>query len=315
MLFIPIKLDELKPGQAIYFPLYYSSGEMAVDAGFTPESEEQVAALVERGLCRGIPDPDEEQQEKEEGMLNNMLGQPLKPIAGTNEPAASPQRNADIRTLEQIPLKIGENIQLQFQSEAETERCIVTLIGYLANQGVIVSTPMLNGRYMNIREGQIFVVRMFSGKSAYAFTANTIKTTNVPFPHLHLSWPKEVRGLMIRGSSRAKTSIICHATLENGKSSACIARDISNGGALIAAKEKIGEVGDKLTLKMRFKINNAEHLLTPECTIRSANPAKGGEDEGSFMHGLSFHNLSSQDMLVISAVLYQNMMNDQQEEK
>lgn len=314
MLYIPIKAEELKPGQALYFALYYSSGEMAIDAGFTPESQEQVDALVERGLCRGIPDPDEEQQEKEEGMRNILLEQPLKRNAGSNEAPASPQRNADIRTLEQIPLKIGENIQLQFQSEAVTERCIVTLIGYLANQGVIVSTPMLNGRYMNIREGQVFVVRMFSGKSAYAFTANTVKSTNVPFPHLHLSYPKEVRGLMIRGSSRAKTSIICHATLENGTSSACIARDISNGGALIAAKEKIGEVGDKLTLKMRFKINNAEHLLTPECTIRSANPAKAGEDEGSFMHGLSFHNLSSQDMLVISAVLYQNMMNDQQAE-
>lgn len=314
MLFIPVKPEELKPGLTIYFPLYYASGEMAVDAGFVPENEEQVQALVERGLCRGIPDPDEEQEESDEETRNNLLQQPLKPIAGAND-AAAPQRGADVRTLEQVPLKIGENIQLQFQSDAETERCIVTLIGYLANQGVIVSTPMLNGRLMNIREGQIFVVRLFSGKSAYAFTANTIKSTNVPFPHLHLSYPREVRGLMIRGSSRAKTNIICHAALENGKSAACIARDISNGGALIAAKEKIGEVGDKLTLKMRFKINNAEHLLTLDCTIRSANPAKAGEDEGSIMHGLSFNNPSSQDMLVISAVLYQNMVNEQQAEK
>lgn len=313
MLYIPVRLEELKPGQTIYFPLYYASGEMAVDAGFIPENEEQVQALVERGLCRGIPDPDEEKSDEE--IHSDLLQQPLKPIAGANETSASPQRNADVRALDQIPLKIGENIQLQFQSDSETERCIVSLIGYLANQGVIVSTPMLNGRYMNIREGQIFIVRMFSGKSAYAFTANTVKTTNVPFPHLHLAWPKEVRGLMVRGSSRAKTNIICHATLTNGKSAACVARDISSGGALIAAKEKIGEPGDILTLKMRFKISNAEHLLTLDCTIRSVNPAKAGEDEGSIMHGLSFNNPSSQDLLVISAVLYQNMVNEQQAEK
>ncbi|MFA6904043.1 MAG: hypothetical protein WC236_13280 [Gallionellaceae bacterium] len=55
ILFIPIKLEELKPGLTIYFPLSYASGEMAINAGLTPESEEQVTALVERGDAAASP--------------------------------------------------------------------------------------------------------------------------------------------------------------------------------------------------------------------------------------------------------------------
>jgi hypothetical protein len=79
----------------------------------------------------------------------------------------------------------------------------VTLIGYLADQGVIVSTPMIDGSVMMIREGQIFVVRLFSGKTAYAFTAVTNRVSHMPFPHLQLSYTKEVRGLVVWQRARA----------------------------------------------------------------------------------------------------------------
>jgi c-di-GMP-binding flagellar brake protein YcgR len=204
---------------------------------------------------------------------------------------------------------------LQFQSEAEHTRSIVTLIGYLVDQGIVVTTPMLNGNIMMVREGQIFIVRLFSGKSAYAFTAVTKRVTNNPYPHLHLSYPKEVRGLVVRGSSRARANIICHATTESGSGYACVARDISVGGALIAAREKIAEVGQHLSLKMRVKINDTEHLLAIKCQVRSVNNSRpNAEEAATLLHGLSFENVSSQDALVISALLYQNLESEKEAE-
>jgi hypothetical protein len=168
---------------------------------------------------------------------------------------------------------------------------------------------------MLVREGQVFVVRMFSGKSAYAFSAVATRVTNNPFSHLFLSYPKEVRGLVVRGSSRSRANIICHATHENGTGVACIARDISIGGSLIAAKIKIGEVGNKLSLKMRIKVNDVEHMLALNCTVRSVNNARPADDGVvTVLHGLSFENVTAQDALVISALLYQNMMSEKEAE-
>lgn len=229
--------------------------------------------------------------------------------------SANPAQRAGTLSLEQIKLNIGDSLQLQFQSESEQSRCVVTLIGYLADQGVIVSTPMLNGSVMMIREGQIFVVRLFSGKSAYAFTSVTNKITHVPFPHMHLSYPKEVRGLVVRGSSRAPANIICHAAVEGGGGYACVARDISTGGALIAVKNQLGEVGHKFSLTMRVKVSEAEHMLDLNCVIRSVNSTRSTDGEApNILHGLSFENLSGHDTLVISALLYQNLIKDKDED-
>jgi c-di-GMP-binding flagellar brake protein YcgR len=234
--------------------------------------------------------------------------------AGKGEPTLA-QREAGVLTLDQIKLSIGDAIQLQFQSDVEPSRCFVTLIGYLEGQGIIVTTPIINGSMMLVREGQDFVIRLFSGKSAYAFASMVKRVTNTPYPHLHLSYPKEVRGLVVRGSSRGRINIICHATVEEGRGHACVARDISIGGALIVAAEKIGEVGAPLTLKFRVKVGDTEHLLGLSCKIRSVNASRPAVDEKStILHGLSFEEVTSQDTLVISTLLYQNMINAQETE-
>lgn len=232
--------------------------------------------------------------------------------AGKTEPAP---REGGVLTLDQIKLAIGDAIQLQFQSDVEPSRSFVTLIGYLEGQSVVVTTPIINGSMMLVREGQDFVVRLFSGKSAYAFTTSAKRVTNTPYPHLHLAYPKEVRGMVIRGSSRGRTHIICHATAEGGRGVACIARDISVGGALIAASEKIGETGTLLTLKLRVKVGAAEHVLALNCKIRSVNASRPTADEKpAILHGLSFEEVTSQDTLVISTLLYQNMISAQESE-
>lgn len=235
-----------------------------------------------------------------------------KPAQTGKGTPASAQRESGVMTLDQVKLSVGDSIQLQFQSDIEPSRSFVTLVGYLKGQSVIVTTPIINGTMMLVREGQDFVIRLFSGKSVYAFSSKAIRVTNTPYPHLHLSYPKEVRGQVIRGSPRGRINIICHATVEDGRGYACVARDISIGGALIAVSEKIGDVGAPLTLKFRVKVGDTEHVLSLDCIIRSVNASRPAEDEKpATLHGLSFEALTSQDTLVISTMLYQNMVSAQ----
>ena len=273
---------------------YDAAGGSVLQAGNVPESEQQIKTLIDRTVSRN---PDDKSA-----------------VAGKGEPTSA-QREAGVLSLDQIKLNIGDSIQLQFQSGLEQSRCVVTLVGYLKGQSVIVTTPIINGTMMLVREGQDFVIRLFSGKSAYAFTTMAKRVTNTPYPHLHLAYPKEVRGLVVRGSSRGRINIICHATVEDGRGYACIARDISIGGALIAASEKMGEVGNQLTLKFRVKVKDAEHTLALNCRIRSVNASRPTVDEKpAILHGLSFEEVTSQDTLVISTLLYQNMISAQESE-
>jgi hypothetical protein len=138
--------------------------------------------------------------------------------------------------------------------------------------------------------------------------------TNTPYPHIHLAYPKSVRGMVVRASPRGRTHIICHATAENGRGHACVARDISLGGALISAAYRIGDVGDRLALNFRVRIADAEHMLTMNSTIRSVSaPRAPGDAKSAMLHGLAFDSIGGQETLVISTLLYQNLVRAQSE--
>lgn len=291
MQFTPVKAEELSVGQALPWTLYDPSGKVIMEQGAQPASVEQIQALIAGGAGRHTDTP--------------------------TTPTESPEKSQQAKhesggySLSQIKLKIGDPIQLQLQSGTANTRCFVNLIGYLEEQSVIVTMPVQNGRIMMLREGQSFVVRFFSEKNAYAFSAIAKKITSNPYPYLHLSYPVEVRGLVVRSSSRAHTHINCHASTAEGANYKCITRDISIGGALIAAREKLGEAGDKLTLNLPVKIGETEHALTLKCEIRSANSTQASANEPPvYLFGLSFVNMASQDTLVITALLYKNLISD-----
>lgn len=286
----PIKPDELIAEKPLPWPLYDFAGNVVLKAGFIPKTEEQIKSLLASGLNRDR-DAKSSKSDKQEKL-------------------SSASETSGNLPLDQVKLNIGDSIQLQVQSETDNSRYYVTLVGYLVGQSVIVTTPTLDGNLLLMREGQSFVVRLFCGKSAYAFTSLIKKVTNSPFPHLHLTYPKEVRGIVVRGSARAQANIICHATVEGGAGIACVARDISMGGALLAAKEQMGSTGEKMLLKLRVIVSEVEHLLTLSCVIRSINIATPNvSNTPSILHGVSFENPSPQDKLVITALLYQNVVN------
>jgi c-di-GMP-binding flagellar brake protein YcgR len=225
---------------------------------------------------------------------------------------AGPEPREGTMSLDQIRLSIGDPIQLQYQSSKDQIRCFVTLIGYLEGRGIIVTNPVVDGNLMLVREGQHFVARLFCGKSAYAFTTSARRITSAPYTHIHLEWPREVRGMVVRQAARSRIRIICSATRHDGLGHACIVRDISMGGALIAASENLGQVDDPLTLKFRVTVGTAEHMLSLACKIRSLNVARAtAEDKTTLLYGLAFERMSDQHTLVISALLYQLMISAQ----
>lgn len=212
----------------------------------------------------------------------------------------------DALTLDQIRLQIGDLVQIQPASEEA--RYYVNFVGYVKGNCFIVSNPVSDGKLVFVKEGQALIIRFFSGKSAYAFGAVVTRVTTVPFPHLYLSYPKEIRSMVVRKNERMKTQISGKLQFQGGEWQECVVQDISMSGALLAVHEEIGKIGDEFRLAIETQVNQTPFTLTVDCKIRSTSSHDQADNiERSYDRGVSFNQLSGQDVLVLTALLYQSL--------
>ena len=238
-----------------------------------------------------------------------------KPTASA--PAAAPEAGRDsIARLEDIKLQIGDTLQLQSQADQGTVRYYVKLIGYAVGKSILVTTPVVDGKICLMREGQSFVVRCFSGKNAYAFAAGTFKVVNAPFPHMHLSYPREVRGIVVRKGARVNTSIIAAVHITSGPrlntQGAGNIINLSVGGALLTSRTPLGEKGDRVSIKFRVHLQDIEAFPQLEAVIRNVSPEPATEGGGppSFLHGLEFRDVPQSDRVMLTAYVYQRLLEE-----
>lgn len=212
--------------------------------------------------------------------------------------------------LEEARLQIGDAIQLQSQGEDNSARYAVRLIGFAKGRSVIVSTPSIDGKYLLMREEQPFVLRAFSGKSAYAFSTRVLRSVNTPFPYLHLAYPKDVRSLVVRRGARANLRTICAVTECDGSpmQAAGTLLNMSIGGTLLAAKQALGQKGQRLTIKFKTEINEVEAYLVLTAIIRAINTDESDEPDKAVKHGLEFVDVSGPDMILLSAFVYHHLL-------
>ena len=195
-------------------------------------------------------------------------------------------------------LSIGNPIQLQIGNNGY----VVTLIGYLEGQGFIVTAPVEDGSPIQPEEGQSLVVRFFSDRRAHEFSTVVLHAAKIPYPHLHLAYPKETHALRERQHDRVKINITGHADISDGKSYSCVIHDISMGGALISVNDQVGDVNDKLRLTLNVVVSGIEYSLSLDSEIRFVRiRASSGNSASSVMQGLSFRNLSKEEILALAA--------------
>ena len=282
MAFMRVNSGEVEIGRPVPWALYDDKKHLLLARGVVVETESQKKALMERGLFRKLPTSDTR--------LNTENGE---------------RAPDDLCAFDEIKLDIGDTLQLQLQGDAAQTRYYVKLVGYLKGKSVIVTTPTHDGKLMLLREGQGFVVRMFSGKSVYAFGATISKVTNVPFPHLHLHYPSQVRGLAVRRGARARVNLICAVTGADGRTHAASLVDLSTGGAMLTAKAPIGIRDDRLAIKFRVVVSEVEEFLTIPAVLRSVHATAAADGEApQIAHGVQFGVLPHAEQVILSAFVY-----------
>lgn len=287
-----IRPTDISVGKPLPWPVYDINGNLLFESGMMIETQHQLERLVINAYCM-------------DSLWNSVPTREIPEAA----PLVAEQKEEDARDqmidLDSVRWAVGEKLFLQIQDNAVT-RFTVKMIGFLKNKSIIVSAPMIDGGAPRIRDGQVFIVRAFTGKTAYAFTASAMKSVFFPYPYLHLSYPTQVRSTVIRQGSRATVKIIASVTIGNPEqTAAAVLNDLSTGGASGVIKKNIGEKGDAGFIKFKVKAAGNDEILNLNVILRSVESI---ENEDGYRYGFQFVDLDTQSKLILSAFVHQTLV-------
>ena len=288
---ISVRPAEISVGKPLLWSVYDADGNLLLKSGFVIESQNQVAALAQNGFFRDSRwDADANRRSE---------------ARGSDAPEAAPAAAKEtIVSMEDIHWRIGESLSLQ-PHDNPTLRYSVRLIGFVKNKSVMLTAPTLDGKFSFVRDGQTFVIRSFSGKKAYAFTAAAVKSVHAPYPYLHISYPQQVRATAIRKGARAAVKIIASVSLgQPVRTVATTLIDLSVGGASGIARQAFGAKGEGGQIK--FKLHVAEHtaFLSLNAVLRSVTLSEGGD---VYNHGFEFIDVPVDERMILSAFVHQTL--------
>jgi len=173
-----------------------------------------------------------------------------------------------------LNLQVGTTVQLQLDVPEETPRHMVRVIGYVPGGSLVISTPTVNGKVQIVREGQAFKVRVLRGDSVVGFSSKVLVSTLKPYPHLHLSYPKDIEQIVVRNSARVSTRLPC--TVRNTKS-----------GAKLASRRSLGEASDMLQVNFRLQVTSQIEELSMVSDLKNCVERMETDENGKYLNHLS----------------------------
>ncbi|MET3120575.1 c-di-GMP-binding flagellar brake protein YcgR [Oxalobacteraceae bacterium GrIS 2.11] len=289
---IPLSKSEFAVGKTTQRSIYDRHGKLLLSSGSTIETLTQLSNLFDQGYVQ-------------KNQWDDLMAKPKPAVVPKQVEPPEPPPPKDITSqMEEIRWYVGETLHMQGLNETDV-RFVVKLIGYIKGKSVLVTAPIIDGKYALIRDNQPFVVRAFQGKKAFAFTVTALKSVFTPHPYLHLSYPKQVSSHVIRHDARASVKIIAAVAFTNpDRNGAMTLGDLSLGGTSGVMKQALAEKKETGTITFKINVVGNEGLLTIEFIIRSVAPT---EDADGYKYGLEFQNVSPQNKLILSAFVHQTI--------
>ncbi|OIR17425.1 flagellar protein YcgR [mine drainage metagenome] len=304
MSLILLKRNEIVAGMPAPWPLYDQNYTLLLGRGELVRDETHIDALLAGGACH----------ELSWEMAGNEQPEPLP---APEEPLARPSGANGAKTaftFEDLNLKVEDKLQLEPPAQLTRERFTVKVIGFLRGASLLVTMPITaNGLRLQLLEKEKLVMRSFSGQNAFGFACTIERIIKIPFEYMHLSFPEEIQGIMIRKAPRVKTRII--AAVRDSKSAEAeqvpaLISDISANGVSLEAKAALGEKGDILNLSFRVQLHNIDAYLSLKGTIRAISTADASDatKTGMVRHGIEFRDLPPNDSVILQSLIYQQMI-------
>lgn len=174
--------------------------------------------------------------------------------------------------------------------------------GAIESKGVMVGPQGPHGEKTELEEGQVCVLRGFTGQYEFSFVSKVLQIFEKPFAYALLAYPAEVDARMVRQSMRTKTSwpTTVRTIGKNGSAAAPALEaslvDISMQGAMISSPSALATIGETIQIHIAALVENVATSLPLKATICHSNKSRDGD---SYYIGMAFENLSQQDKLVL----------------
>ncbi len=132
------------------------------------------------------------------------------------------------------------------------------------------------------------------------------KIIRVPFDYLHLSFPKDVQGLMVRKAPRVKTQIAAVIETSAGKVEAQVS-NLSATGMLLHSVTALGAKGDELSVTLPLDLYDVKTELKLRGKIQavSSAPIEGGGEQHRC--GVEFLGLQPNETLILQSVVHHEL--------
>jgi c-di-GMP-binding flagellar brake protein YcgR len=222
--------------------------------------------------------------------------------------------NAALRQKE-LSVQIGDRLQLQKTPADRPERYVVQVVGVMPGQSVIVTTPRINGKVAIIRPDSKFTVRVLQGSSVFGFVSSVLQSYSAPFPHLHLSYPREMESIVVRNALRAPTDIqgmVRNTRQPDSKEHYRLVRvvDLSNSGARLVSKGPLGKEEELLSLQFLMPVCGVDEGMGLLGQIRSMGKRQSDDDPMSFWTGVQFNALNRFQKVLLHAYVLERFVGD-----
>ena len=199
-------------------------------------------------------------------------------------------------------LRLYSGMVLQIQSLADEVHHSVKYIGAIIGKSILVTLPIVNGKGIRVLPAQVYVIRGFTGKHAFAFEAPVIMARDHPFPYIHFVYPCAVNSRAVRKSLRVKINLSAQVAPKSGENTVPVTMvDISSTGSMVDSSTPIGIVCDAVKLKFSVVFEGISANLDISAIVRSIQKPENGK---SLRTGLEFENISYNDNLMLRCFVH-----------
>ena len=206
----------------------------------------------------------------------------------------SPTTDVEQLPLKTLGLKAGMALQtrrlVQGATKSESQ-----YYGAIEGKGVMVSALGTDGASTGLHEGEICVVRGFTGQYEFSFLSKVLQTFEKPFVYALLAYPAKVDARKVRQSMRTRVSWPCKVVPDGSSQEAAedaVLIDLSPFGAMIRAASSLGAIGSFLSISIHAEIDQAALQLRLRAKICHNNRATEGD---GFYVGMAFVEVSDSD--------------------
>jgi c-di-GMP-binding flagellar brake protein YcgR len=216
-----------------------------------------------------------------------------------------------LRSLDEMHLKVGTILHVAATGFG-TWRAKTTLIGWLKSRSIVVTPFHDGGEVISLIEGEQALVRVFTGRCAFAFNVKILKSQKLPFPYVHLSYPDEIESVVVRSSPRCRADL--PATISCGQT-ACKGSilNLSMTGALIEVAERLEGGADGLRIACSFELHDVPVSLMLSATILGDKTGSVSGDEEGRRYAVTFRDLEPNHKLMLGAFIWYRMYEYPQE--